>query len=159
MSDDVTRYPLTTWSDGRHEDTDGEYVPHDDYAALAALAARLRAAEALAGRWITAALQSAGTLGVAFDPTHPEGWMHAQTAYVLQEIERRKVAEAENARLRMSPEEVTALRAFFTYGATRGNHGEYDPSLPGDLTPHVQAMSAFVARVEGAARASEARDA
>lgn len=57
--------------------------------------AQLGGAQALCNRWVEAALRSAGTLGVAFDPMNPEGWMHAQTAYVLGLLDERKRLAAE----------------------------------------------------------------
>ena len=68
--------------------------------ALAAARAEVEKSQALCNRWIEAALRSATTLHVAFDPTNPEGFMHAQTAHVLGIIERNKSLEADLAAVR-----------------------------------------------------------
>ena len=67
---------------------------------LAAARAEVEKSQALCNRWIEAALRSATTLHVAFDPTNPEGFMHAQTAHVLGIIERNKSLEADLAAVR-----------------------------------------------------------
>lgn len=64
---------------------------------LTGVRAQLVRDRALCNRWIEAALRSAGTLGVAFDPMNPEGWMHSQTAFVLGLLEEKKSLAAQAA--------------------------------------------------------------
>lgn len=82
---------------------------------LSGMQVQLNAARSLNNRYARAILSAAGTNLVAFDPMNPEGWMHAQTKYMLALIADRDRIAAELAAVR----EVEAW-------IQRGN----DPLLP-----------------------------
>lgn len=75
------------------------------------------------------------------------GAYHPELAHCITTL-RARVGDLERTHFALSAAEYEAASAFYSYGATRGNHqddGRGPP--PGPLTPHIHAMGAFVRRM------------